>query len=103
MNNRQVRLKLNSNLILFIEGVYTEGSEAVIYPIEHSHPGTSSDFEIENITLLQGNLMDLMDWVNNEFEQMKSTIQAKENIWIVSSLPNIMEILTLLCIEEIEK
>lgn len=99
----QTVLDLQSGLKLLIEGDYTPGTDEVLYPVEFSHPGTSSEFVIENIHLLQGNLMDLMDWVNNEFEQMKATVQAKENIWIVSSLPNIMEILTLLSIEQIEK
>lgn len=102
MTNTQVKLELNSELTVLIEGKYYPGTPATIYPLEHSNPGEPSEFEIEEIKILKGNEYWLMDWANDEFEKIKSIILAKENSWIAGSLPNLFDILTLKCIEDIE-
>lgn len=60
-----ITLKLSKDLILEIEGVYYPEEPMVMYYADGSgFPGSSSEFEIQDIKIIKGNLCDLIDYLN---------------------------------------
>lgn len=81
----EVVLKLSENLILTIEGHYYP-EEPMVWNLPNGdpgHPGSPSEFEIHDIGIMEGNICDLIDYLN-----------GNTDLW---------EHLTDLCIKQIEE
>lgn len=81
----EVVLKLSENLILTIEGHYYP-EEPMVWTLPNGdpgHPGSPSEFEIHDIGIMEGNICDLIDYLN-----------GNTDLW---------EHLTDLCIKQIEE
>lgn len=64
-----VTIKITNNLELEIQGYYEEGQSATYtYPIEDSVDNVASDFEIFNIEIIKGTLLDLIDNLNGNLD-----------------------------------
>ena len=64
-----VTIKITNNLELEIQGYYEEGQSATYtYPIEDSVDNVASDFEIFNIKITKGTLLDLIDNLNGNLD-----------------------------------
>jgi hypothetical protein len=80
-------LKISDEFILEIEGTYIPEVRQVMYYKDGSgYPGDPPDFEIENIEIIKGTIMDLIDYLNYNLKN--------GNIW---------EFLTNKCLEELGK
>ena len=81
----EVVLKLSENLILTIEGHYYP-EEPMVWTLPNGdpgYPGSPSEFEIHDIGIMEGNICDLIDYLN-----------GNTDLW---------EHLTDLCIKQIEE
>lgn len=61
-----ITLELTENLILEVEGVYYPG-EPMIWTLPNGdpgYPGSPSEFHIEDIKIIKGTLLDLIDHLN---------------------------------------
>ena len=45
---------------LLLEGDYIKGEPEVLYPIENATPGYPDTFELKNIEILKGSILDLL-------------------------------------------
>ena len=62
-------IKLSDDLELEIEGYYEKGQSATYtYPIENSVDNVASQFEISNIKITKGTLLDLIDNLNGNLD-----------------------------------
>lgn len=60
-----VTLELFKDLIIEVEGTYyPEEPMIMYYPDGSGYPGSPSDFGIQNIEIIKGNLCDLIDYLN---------------------------------------
>lgn len=78
-------IKLSHDLELEIEGNYTP-EEPMVWTLPNGdpgHPGSPSEFEIHDIGIMEGNICDLIDYLN-----------GNTDLW---------EHLTDLCIKQIEE
>jgi hypothetical protein len=65
----EVVLKLSENLILTIEGHYYPEEPMVMYYADGSgYPGSPSEFEINDIKITKGTLLDLIDNLNGNLD-----------------------------------
>ena len=63
-------IKLSDNLELEIEGYYVP-EESMIWTLSNGdpgHPGSASEFEIHNIEINKGTLLDLIDNLNGNLD-----------------------------------
>lgn len=95
-------VKLTDNLHLFIEGIYTPEEPGVLYPVDSAHPGSPSEFEIENIEIYRGTVGELMnwndEWFHNQIYEMKKRLENKKPLHVET----LFEYLSELCIDQIE-
>ena len=64
-----VTIKITNNLELEIQGYYEEGQSATYtYPIEDSVDNVASQFEINDIKITKGTLLDLIDNLNGNLD-----------------------------------
>ena len=64
-----VTIKITNNLELEIQGYYEKGQFATYtYPIENSVDNVASQFEISNIKITKGTLLDLIDNLNGNLD-----------------------------------
>ena len=62
-------IRLSDDLELEIEGYYEEGQSATYtYPIEDSVDNVASQFEINDIEITKGTLLDLIDNLNGNLD-----------------------------------
>jgi hypothetical protein len=45
---------------LLLEGDYTVGEPEVLYPVDDAYPGSADTFELKNIEILKGSILDLL-------------------------------------------
>ena len=83
-SRESITLELSKELIIEVKGIYYPEEPMVMYYADGSgYPGSPSEFEIQNIKIIKGNLCDLIDYLN-----------GNTDLW---------EHLTDLCIKQIEE
>lgn len=87
-------IKINENLELEITGEYTPEE-----PQSWTYPGDPSEFDITNVEIYKGKLVDLLDW-NDEW--LSSQIAFVTTTRRFSNYQTIYEYLAQKCIENIE-
>ena len=83
-----ITLELSKELIIEVEGIYYP-EEPMVWNLPNGdpgYPGSASEFDIEDIRIIKGSLIELIDYID-------SLIFNKKDIW---------EYLTDLTIEKIE-
>lgn len=64
-SKESVTLELSKELMIEVEGTYyPEEPMIMYYPDGDGFPGSSSEFEIQDIKITKGNLCDLIDYLN---------------------------------------
>lgn len=73
-----VIIKLDDHLSLEVEGIYVPSTPDVWYLSngDPGCPGTPSEFNIENATLVEGTVLDLLDWADNK---LHIAVKQKQN------------------------
>jgi len=77
-----VNLILNNELEISVKGIYTKGERDILY-LSNGDPGyqgTPEEFLIEKIHIEQGNILNLIDWCNDQLNQQIS-IYKKSNFY----------------------
>ena len=69
-----VNLILNDELEISVKGIYTEEERDVFYLSngDPGHQGTPAEFLIEKIQIDKGNILNLIDWCNDQLNQQIS-------------------------------
>lgn len=63
-----VNLILNNELEISVKGIYTKGERDVFYLSngDPGYPGSPSEFEIQDIKIIKGNLCDFIDYLDGK-------------------------------------
>lgn len=86
---------------LEVTGFYTpEEKEVRYYKDGSGHPGSPSEFEIEKVELVEGNLIEFIDFIDGREWGLIRKIREKPETWNVDT---IWGYLTELAIKEIEE
>lgn len=64
---RSINLELSKELIIEVEGTYYPEEPMVMYYADGSgFPGSSSEFETQDIKIIKGNLCDFIDYLDGK-------------------------------------
>jgi hypothetical protein len=97
-----VIINLSKSLNLEITGYYEKGQFATYtYPIENSIDNIASEFDIQDVKIVKGDLVELIDIL--DAHQWKEVQKVRENSDRYTTTEEIWEYLTELAIKEIEK
>lgn len=102
-NKQSITLKLSKDLELDVEGIYTP-EEPMVWTLPNGdpgYPGCASDFDIQNVKIIKGNLIELIKVLNNHQWQEMQKIRENPNKFIVTE--DIWGYLTELTIKQIEE
>ena len=102
-NKQSITLKLSKDLELDVEGMYTP-EEPMVWTLPNGdpgYPGCASDFDIQNVKIIKGNLIELIKVLNNHQWQEMQKIRENPNKFIVTE--DIWGYLTELTIKQIEE
>ena len=99
-----IKLTLQKGLVLSVKGEYVP-EEPMVWTYRNGdpgHPGSPSEFIIEDVQIEEGTVMDLLDWNDGWFyaqiSDIKEKIQQGKNVYPQS----LFEYLSELCIKKIE-
>lgn len=62
----KINLKLNDDVEIEVSGNYEAGESPTYYPVDNADPGYPSIFEINEIKLIKGTLLDFLINFNDE-------------------------------------
>lgn len=66
-SRESITLELSKELIIEVKGIYYPEEPMVMYYADGSgFPGSSSEFETENIKIIKGNLCDFIDYLDGK-------------------------------------
>jgi len=73
--NKTVEINLNKEITIKLTGDYDKGN-----PQTRDYPGDDPEFEIDNVELIRGNVLDFLDW-NDDYlsEAVMNTRRRIEN------------------------
>lgn len=66
METTEVTLKLTDDLTIEVSGFYTPEEKMVMYYSDGSgYPGSPSEFEIDDVKLVKGSIVNLLEYFND--------------------------------------
>lgn len=98
-----VKITLEENLILEIQGIYTPAEKEVMYYSDGTgHPGSPSEFYIEKVSIYKGELYDFINWCDGILSKECNILRESMNRGNFYRNDSIWYYLEELCIKEIE-
>lgn len=98
-----VKITLEKDLILQINGIYTPAEKEVMYyPDGTGHPASPSEFYIEKVSIYKGELYDFIDWCDGILSKECNILKESMNRGNFYRNDSIWYYLEELCIKEIE-
>ena len=98
---KSVTIKLSDTLELEVIGYYTPEEMEVRYTKNgDGYPGCASEFEIDDVKIVKGNIVDLLEELDNH--QWKQVQKVRDNRNKFMSVDGVWTYITELAIKEIE-